>query len=307
MLRVELRGGFRIERLERLIEAVSPLACSSTPVHLVLDLSGVVFIGPAALATLLSVVADAIERGVVAPDSTYVPPRNRLVARYLDRVDFNRLVAGQDVQGDFRRRPPTGFRPFQIFVAEDELEELCNSLVLAATEAAAITKKDRTAVLLAIAEIAQNVLDHADSRVGGFAIAQRSKSRQEFEVAVADAGIGIAGSLRQNPAYQHITGDADAITLALAPGVTANPGSDNKGVGLATIRDFLRENEGRLLVRSGCGAIEDGYQEATHDGLAELRGTLVALRMRTGGSFELRLFSRLAASGAVPVAAAPAA
>jgi anti-sigma regulatory factor (Ser/Thr protein kinase) len=296
MLRIALRGGFRIDQLERLIQAVAPLSSLSQPTRLVLDLSGLVFISPASLATLLVVVADAIERGVILSESEYGPPANRLVARYLDRMDFNRLITGMDVEGGFERRQPTGLRPFQVFDSQEDLDDLAESLTMAATEAVAVTGKDRAAVLLAITEIAQNVLQHAESRIGGIAIAQRGWMRQEFEVAVADPGIGIAASLQRNRKYQHVQSDVEAILLALAPGVTANPGSENKGVGLAAIRGFLRENGGTLLVRSGCAAIEDGSGAARHDGLARFRGTVVALRLRIGHPFEFALFSELAAS-----------
>jgi hypothetical protein len=273
---------------------VEPLSSLSEESRLTLDLSGLVFIGPASLATLVAVVSDGIDRGVVASGSTYVPPANRLVARYLDRMDFNKLLTGEDLERGFTRRPPEGFRPFQTFSTRGELDELSESLTMAATEALNITGKDRTAVLLAITEIGQNVIDHAESRVGGFAIAQRGHTRREFEVAIADAGVGIAGSLGRNPQYRDVGTDAEAITKALALGVTSNPGTDNKGVGLATIRGLLRENGGTLLVRSGRGAVEDGQREVIRDALVRLGGTVVAVRMRIDQPFDLELFSRLA-------------
>jgi anti-anti-sigma regulatory factor len=51
-VRVTLRGGFRIDRLELVIAEVSKLSRLAQPAQLVLDLSGLVFIGPASLATL---------------------------------------------------------------------------------------------------------------------------------------------------------------------------------------------------------------------------------------------------------------
>jgi anti-sigma regulatory factor (Ser/Thr protein kinase) len=239
-------------------------------------------------------VTSAIERGVIRPGSVYVPPANRLVARYLDRVDFNKLLTGVHLVDGFERRTPTGFRPIQVFAEEAQLEELSASLTMAATEAMALTGKEKAAVLLAVTEIAQNVVDHAASQVGGFAIAQRAQTRREFEVAVADAGIGIAASLRGNVKYADVLGDAEAIGLALSPGVTSNPGTENIGVGLAAIRDLLRKNGGTLLVRSGRAAVEDGAAPAVRSDLIGLEGTVVALRMRIGSPFELGLFTKMA-------------
>jgi anti-sigma regulatory factor (Ser/Thr protein kinase) len=296
-VKVVLRGGFRIGQLDKMIEAIRPLCLLTEPTPFQLDLSGLAFASPASLATLVASVLDGLDRGVIAP-GTYVPPRNRLVARYLDRIDFNRLLTGADISSEHNRRPPAGFRPVQGFTCEADLDELAESLAMAATEAMAVTGRDRLAVSIAIAEIAKNVLDHAESGVGGFAIAQRSRSRKEFEIAVADAGIGISGSLRKNLAYADVATDSDAITKALALGVTASPGDNNRGIGLSAIRELLQENGGTLLIRSGSGAVEHGPSTFAADRLVPLQGTLVALRMRTDRPFEFELFEQLAAGGA---------
>jgi anti-sigma regulatory factor (Ser/Thr protein kinase) len=264
------------------------------PAALKLDLSGLAFIGPTCLAALVSAVVGANARGMLESESTYHPPKNRLVARYLDRVDFNRLLIGEHLDGKFTRHPPTGFRPIQIFTDASDIEALATSLTGAATEALALSSQHRATVLVATAEIMQNVVDHARAG-GGFAIAQRATSQREFEIAVADAGIGIATSLRENARYRDKIGDdADAIELALTPGVTANPGGANRGVGLAAIQGLLARNAGTLLVRSGSGRVEDGSQKAVQRGLIELPGTVVAVRMRIGQPFELELFAELA-------------
>ncbi len=282
-----------MDQLERLIHVVAPLSALTGPSRVTLDLSGLAFIGPASLAALIASLSEALIRGVVAQGSTYISPKNRLVAMYLDRMGFNRLLTGTDIEDGFEHRPPEGFRPFQTFRMQEELPEIAESLTMAATEALNITGKDRTAVLLAIKEIAQNVVEHAESPVGGFAIAQRSRSRREFEVAVADAGIGIAASLRRNPDYEAVESDSEALKAALMPGVTSNPGSDNRGVGLASIRDMLRDNGGTLLVRSGRGSIEDGSRQAICGDRPPVCGTLVAIRMRIDQPFDLGLFRKL--------------
>ena len=295
-LHVPLRGGFRIDQLERLIEAITPLSSLTEPVRVAVDLSGLAFIGPASLATLMASLADAIERGLVLPGSAYLPPRNRLVARYLDRMGFSKRLIGADVDRGFARRVPVGFRPAQAFTTQEQLAGLCHSLTMAATEALAIQDTDRLAVLLAVTEIARNVLDHAESAVGGVAVAQRARSRREFEIAVADSGIGIAASLRRNPTYRHLRSDADAITTALGPGVSSNPGDWNSGVGLTAIRSLLWMNGGTLLIRSGSAAVEDGRRSAIRENLTCLRGTVVTIRMRTGKPFDIAFYRAVVAA-----------
>jgi anti-sigma regulatory factor (Ser/Thr protein kinase) len=287
-----------MHQLDKVVTALEPLSCLEQPSPVLLDLSGLVFIGPAALATLASVVHDAIQRGVVEAPSRYVPPTNRLVARYLDRVDFNRLLTGTDVGAEFVRRRADGFRPVQHFVSPVEVSTLADSLAMAATEAMAVSGHDRAAVALAIREIGQNVFDHANSRTGGFAIAQRGATRKEFEIAVADSGIGIPASIRANNEYSQVSRDSVAIERALTAGVTGKPGTQNKGLALAAIREFLRENYGTLLVRSGSGAVEDGHRQSVRDDLSKLRGTVVAIRLRIDRPFELNVFTQ---SGMDPI------
>ena len=111
-------------------------------------------------------------------------------------------------------------------------------------------------------------------------------------------GHGYLGSLRKNLAYANVATDSDAITKALALGVTGSPGDNNRGIGLSAIRELLQENGGTLLIRSGSGAVEHGPSTSVTDGLVPLQGTLVALRMRTDRPFEFELFEQLAAGSA---------
>jgi anti-sigma regulatory factor (Ser/Thr protein kinase) len=288
VVQIALRGGYRLDQLDRLARETTVLGSLITRTSVVLDLSGLAFIGPASLATLITTVMDATERDLIETGSRYRPPKNQLVARYLDRMGFNRLLTGADV-GGFQHHAPDGFRPVQGFRDQDSMEEVVESLTKAMTEAASIDDRARTVVFCAIREIAQNVLDHAESPFGAVAVAQRARRRNEFEVAVADAGIGILASLTRNARYTDVTSEADAITLALGKGVTSNPGTDNSGLGLARVRHFLRENEGTLLIRSGCGAVEDGHRRLAQDDRPRLCGTVVAIRVKIDRPFDLDL------------------
>jgi len=291
-VQITLRGGYGIRDIERIIAAIEPLASLQTPSRVVLDLTRLVYIGPAALATVISIIHDANARGVV-PLGLCIPPANRLVAEHLDRVGFSLLLTGTHLGKAGSHRPQMGSRPMARFTSQSEVDPLADSLAMAATEAVNISGADRMAVSIAIREIAQNVIDHASSQVGGFAIAQRSTHRDEFEIAVADAGIGIAGSLRGNPKYADlVSSDLAAITMALTRGVTGNPGAGNEGIALAAIQDFLRTNRGTLLIRSGAAGVEDGRRRRSHDHLPPLRGTLVALRLRRDEPFTFDMFAQ---------------
>lgn len=254
-----------------------------------LDLRRLVYIGPAALATVISIIHDANARGVVRVGRC-VPPNNKLVANHLDRVDFSLLLTGTNLGQQGPHKHQKGSRPIARFTSQTEVSSVADSLAEAATEAVNISGNDRAAVSTAIREIAQNVIDHAASQVGGFAIAQRSTKRDEFEIAVADPGIGIAASLRGNPKYaEAVTDDLSAINLALTRGVTGNPGSGNEGIALAAILEFLQTNSGMLLIRSGAAAVQDGRLRRDLENLQRMKGTLVALRLRSGEPFNINM------------------
>ena len=103
-----------------------------------------------------------------------------------------------------------------------------------------------------LTEAAANVVEHAQSSVGGFAVAQMRYFKQDgvqryyIEVSVGDPGIGIATSLNE-------TDDATAIAKALEEGTTST-GKDSRGFGLSDIQDAARSGLQRsLIIHSGNG------------------------------------------------------
>jgi hypothetical protein len=72
-------------------------------------------------------------------------------------------------------------------------------------------------------ELAENVVFHADTDLGGFAAAQGWNRRPEMEVGIVDLGRGIRESLTTNPEYADIVDDVTAIDAALQPMVTSTP------------------------------------------------------------------------------------
>jgi hypothetical protein len=129
-------------------------------------------------------------------------------------------------------------------------------------------------------KVCENVIDHADTQLGGFGAAQGwPKSNREFEVAVVDLGVGIRASLAKNSAYSAIADDKTAIATALLPHVTSTP-ERNAGNGLFVTQMLLAINGGHLLVRSGRGCVMRGAMNVERDTELVLPGTVVSLRAR---------------------------
>jgi anti-anti-sigma regulatory factor/anti-sigma regulatory factor (Ser/Thr protein kinase) len=294
LLVLELRGWFRLEQVEKLIVLLQPLARLDEPRRVRLDLGGLAFISPTCFTVLVAALYEAAAHGRLKQGSTYTKPRSPVVAQYLARMDFHKLMTGNHGAEDFVRRTPHGFHPCERFESPKELGTVAKSLALAATQAARIDDLDRFSAFLAIFEIVKNVTEHAQSPVGGFAMAQHFKRRHEFEVAIVDPGVGIRTSLQRNPQYEDVVTDLEAIRTSLELGVTSRR-SAVRGIGLFAIWRLLHENAGTLVVRSGSAVVERGQRESAAEGLAPFGGTIVAIRLKTDRPMRLTTFTELAA------------
>lgn len=297
-LEIALRGGFDLGQHERLLDVIGPLLDLDQRRRLELDLSGLARISPAAFATLVAVITGCVQRGLIADGSQYTPPKNKLVSRYLSRMDFNKLLASEAVAEDFTRRDPVGFVPCNRFSRIDQLGELAESLTKAASQAMSPGSIERVAVYLAVLELAQNVLDHsaedaAEHPPYGFAMAQLSHRSKEFEVAIADRGVGVPSSLRRNPAYSDVQSDLRAIELALHEGVTSRPDTSHNGVLLSSLERAVRDNGGVFMVRSGSALFESGGKGRRLDGLRHYDGTVTVFRVDTQKPFVFDRFREL--------------
>jgi hypothetical protein len=87
-----------------------------------------------------------------------------------------------------------------------------------------------------MAELGRNVIQHADSAIGGVAIAQHFPERHAVQVAICDCGRGVFESLKNN--YPEVQSNLESLKLALLPHSSgarpAGPygGSENAGLGL---------------------------------------------------------------------------
>lgn len=135
-------------------------------------------------------------------------------------------------------------------------------------------------------ELAENVVFHADSPIGGIIAAWQPADEYEVEIAVADVGVGLRTSLIRNAAYADVADDLDAVTRVLASRVTSTP-HRNAGLGLPIVAVTFQDNGGALYLRSGsAAAVVDGGTVATATAL-HLPGTLTAARLRTDLPFDI--------------------
>jgi anti-sigma regulatory factor (Ser/Thr protein kinase) len=246
------------------------------------ELDRLVAVSPTALALLTGCLKYVGEHNLIAEGSIVTPPRAPGVRNYLQRMDMIRVLLDSDeIAESIERRPAVGFRPCQHFSGEQDYAAVARSLTEALIERCETDDIARASIRICLDEMTENVVHHAATSLGGFAAAQGWKRSGEFEIGIVDLGVGIRASLTKNPAHADVSDDAQAITRALQPRVTATP-ERNAGIGLFITKMLLRANGGSLLVRSGYGAViagESGERATLED--APMRGTLVALRART--------------------------
>jgi anti-sigma regulatory factor (Ser/Thr protein kinase) len=98
----------------------------------------------------------------------------------------------------------------------------------------------------AAGEIIDNVFQHSETELPGVFGYQLSRRKVTF--CVADLGVGVLKSLRQNPQYRYLTTSMDALQTAIAPGVSRfNMG----GYGFSTLLRSVAELWGKTRLRSG--------------------------------------------------------
>jgi hypothetical protein len=278
---IHLAGGYRIDQLDRLLRDLAPALSMREPRLVNIDMAGLAPVSPTAIAVITATTMRLMEGDLLLAGSTIVEPRSVSVRNYLMRMDFFRLLTGDGGRDEpFERRRAVGFRPCREFVTPDECRSVSLELTNALTEACATDKTARASIRICLDELAENVIHHADTPLGGFAAAQGWRKTSTFEIGMVDLGVGIRGSLTKNPAYADIGDDVTAITTALEPRVSATP-ERNSGIGLFITRLLLRENGGTLVVRSGRGALYAGASEDAYATEVAFPGTVVALRART--------------------------
>ena len=141
----------------------------------------------------------------------------------------------------------------------------------------------RTEISGVFYELALNAVQHSESVVGEYAVVECAMAAQGgviYAVGVADRGIGIPASLRQNPAYAFVESDADVVALATELQVTGT-GDPNRGLGLDHVVQVVKIFGGNFVIISGGGYwnlekgvnIEKGRLNSTD----RLSGTVVAV------------------------------
>lgn len=134
-----------------------------------------------------------------------------------------------------------------------------------------------------VSELFNNIKDHTDYDVGS-TFAQWYPRENELQIAIADFGIGIPASVRTVESHHD---DNSAIDRAFIEGFSSQSTPQNRGVGLAFLRQNVLENlGGSLRVSSGKGSIRytksgNSLRKQLYPHSGYCPGTMIELTIRT--------------------------
>jgi anti-sigma regulatory factor (Ser/Thr protein kinase) len=221
-----------------------------------IDLRDIAFIDPYGMVGLLEIGELCMLEDV---KKTVQLPRSPDVLRYLERMDFF-SHAKRYFSLDPMQPSASGSAAESDVLLEITPIERANDIhdIVGKVEgrAQAILAKhlryDGRAIngfIVALSEICQNIVEHSENK--GFVGIQKyrypSKGKNIVKIAVMDAGIGFKRSLS---ARFRLKGDLEAIEKALLHGASRHE-DEGRGHGLAAVRRFVEQWQGRLSIRSG--------------------------------------------------------
>ena len=106
----------------------------------------------------------------------------------------------------------------------------------------------------AIQELRHNIVDHSQRTDTGYVVFSASSGK--FEFVVADRGVGVLNSLRNNPDYADLQDHGLALEKALTNGVSRHPSNTGHGTGFKPTINGLANISQTMRFRSGDHARE---------------------------------------------------
>ena len=147
------------------------------------------------------------------------------------------------------------------------------------------SKTHKASVCGAIVEMIDNIFEHSGAIPSG--IVGFLSTNEFLDICVADAGVGILKSLKQNPAYAYLADGGMALSLAIKDGASRFPtsqGGDGRGHGFRTLFQGLNSLDAEIRLRSDDYSLEVGGRGIVDKNpsisqQAQLRGFVVSFRI----------------------------
>lgn len=196
---------------------------------------------------MLPLVATARAYRMEKVDFEIIEPEDQKSARLLQNANWAHLIWPEkfDARDD---RNVSHLSAIQYLNADDQFSAVDRSMDVILKSVGGLDRSRLKALEWSLNEITDNVLNHAESPVGGIVQVVTFPKKQLVEFYVCDAGIGIPKSLRQG--RPQLSDDVSALRQAIEEGVTRN-NETNQGNGLFGTFKCCQVSGGEFDVLSG--------------------------------------------------------
>ena len=241
--RIVVRGRLtRFDELRRICAGLFDRIEQRGYAEVTLDFAGCDVATEAAMLPLLPVLVDYRETHGVRFE--LVEPKRDVLRRLFLNANWAHFIDPERYafRGQFAEQVPA-----QRFVAEGEMDPIVAEVMHLLLARMSIERETLAALEWSMNELMDNVLSHAESSVGGFVQATAYQRAERVEFVVADAGIGVAASMRIRDAE-------DALRQAIAEAGTRDRAS-NMGNGLYGSFRIAALSGGEFEINSGTGLL----------------------------------------------------
>jgi anti-sigma regulatory factor (Ser/Thr protein kinase) len=122
-------------------------------------------------------------------------------------------------------------------------------------------RKQIQAIEWSVNEVADNVLNHSNSPIGGAIQVSARQTKNTVEFVVSDGGVGVPKTLRES--HRHYTSDVEALDKAIREGVTRN-NATNQGNGLFGSFRLAELSKGEFNIYSGSASLSYSERRGLH-------------------------------------------
>lgn len=281
--RILVGGSFSLAELPRLTAAMHNLITSKGYQDLELDFSSCML---ATHVSMLGVVARSQAYWSEGVDIKLILPSNEVTKRLFLNMNWAHFI-------DPHSYRPSSYRgyialPTIKFSNGDEQHAAVSRIIHSVMTALFnFSRNDLRAIEWAINEISDNVINHAQSSVGGFIqVSSFTRNSKAVEFAVSDAGIGIPASLRTGNA--DLRTDAEALDQAIREGVTRDK-NFGQGNGLYGSWRIAQISGGIFEILSGYSHLHSSPNDGLRINNTQIpyNGTLVASRIQYSSPVDL--------------------
>ena len=148
--------------------------------------------------------------------------------------------------------------------------------------------KDLTGLNNCVAELFQNILDHAQARGNAFFAIYYHEEKKEIEIAICDFGVGIPYTLRDQ-----YPDSLNALQRSLLPGVSARTHKHNRGYGLDNIVSAMTPKDTLRIISDDAFLSKSQNKEEVVKLPYEFKGTLIDFTISTDSFDDLEIIDEL--------------